>query len=156
MTTNALSFLMIGVVAVQLGILLLIFNRLITGHWWTRPGSKHAIRVDLDHLRADTLQLLRQRHKQSGDPRGAGAASNASERDLLIRLASVRQNLERGDHEAAGEAAQWFQWEVFKARVQGTLSRQACAQLIDDAQMLCKELERSDGSAETRKPSAAE
>ena len=150
MTAIVLSMAMVSVVAIQLGIVFLILNRLITGHWWTQPGSTRAVNLGLRRLRADTLRLLRQQQRVAGDTNGA------SERDLLIRLWNVQQNLESEDRETAAEAVQWFQWEVFRARVQGALSRQAAAQLIDDAQMLCEELQARDHLVDGRKPSAAE
>lgn len=152
MTANALSLLMLGSVVVQLGILFLILNRLITGHWWARPRSARAISVGFRRLRADTSRLLR-RQAGSGDTRATGANS---ERDLLARLDVAQQNLERADVAEATEALQWFQWEVFKARVQGALSRQASVRLIEEAQKLCEELDARDLPTGVRKPSAAE
>ncbi len=150
MTAIVLSVAMVSVVAIQLGIVFLILNRLITGHWWTRSGSARAVNTGFHRLRLDTVRLLRQQQRIAGDTK------DSSERDLLIRLWNVQQNLESEDRETAAEALQWFQWEVFRARVQGALSRQASIRLIEDAQALSEEIQARDHLVDGRKPSAAE
>jgi len=149
MTSNSLSVLVVGIVVVQLGVALFILNRLGKGHWWARPGSTRAVNQGFHRLRVETLRLLRQQT-------GPGVTDANSERDLVARLDVARQTLERADMAAASEALQWFQWEVFRARVQGALSRQASVRLIEDAQALCEELEARDRLEDNRKPSVAE
>lgn len=124
MATQVPNVLMLGVVAVQLGVVLHFLNRLVTGHWWVRPGSPSQHAPPARRLMAWT--------RSSG-------ASTLSSRDL-----------EGGQDASAAEAVQRFQWEALKVRAQGTVSRDTAPRLIDDAQILCEDLWAHEREVATR------
>lgn len=58
MTKKMPSVLMLGVIAVQLGALPLLLNRMMTGHGRGRTDSRWAVRSDVERLRGDILRLV--------------------------------------------------------------------------------------------------
>ena len=124
-TDPLLNAAILGVIAIQLGRVLLFLNRLVIGHWLASPGSPGAVRSDLRRLQRTAARSL-----------GTDPAATA----LLGRLRTVEQDLATGHDGATAEAAPWLQWEVLSARAQGRLARGAAAHLIDDARALCEDL----------------
>lgn len=75
---------------------------------------------------------------------------------LVVRFEMVVQDLEHGEDANAAEAAQWFQWEVVKARAASLLTRDTARLLTEDAQMLCEDLWARERVADSNDPSTRE
>lgn len=115
---------------------------------WRNPMD--AAQSDLNRLYRDTNRSIRYgRLRRKALPDDTGA--------LLEYLTVIdRDLLTCEQYTLTAEAVQRFQWEVVKARAQGTISRSIALLLIDESQLLCEDLWACERAVTAERPTTSE
>jgi hypothetical protein len=145
MSPIAFNALLLGIVALSLSSALLVLNRMLTRHWWRRPGLASVMRADQRRLHADVKRLIVRRLQRR-------AATTMGDINAIVeRLAALETLTDDAHYAAAAESAQWLQWEALRAQLRGAITHQEAMRLLDDAQTLCEGLWAADRTLEVRR-----